>query len=296
MEGMSAISIADAEAILADRNVIAVGARGDDERRRRHGTRTTFVRVLEVHMDALPANLPAAMSAGEIRLVGRPASVEAAVAAVKKGASLAGEVPLTAYSLADLLELAGGIIAALTDVSARLAAAGLAAVAEAPLDLLSNAVEAVRAARTGGLVVPRLTVQQPSAEPLRVFALAREIQAAVGGVRAFAPLPRVQSVAQPTTGYDDVRQSAVSRLLVDNIDSIQVDWPLYGPKLAQVALTMGADDVDGVSPFEGELGRRRSPLEEIRGNITAAGLTAVERDGSFAPRVNGEWRMPHAEC
>ena len=49
-------------------------------------------------------------------------------------------------------------------------------------------------------------------------------------------------------------------------------------------LTMGADDVDGVSPFEGDLGRRRSPLEEIRGNVMAAGLEAVERDGSWRPR------------
>ena len=55
MEGMTAITIDEAQAILADRNLIAVGARGDDERRRRHGGRTTFVRVFEVHTDAIPA-------------------------------------------------------------------------------------------------------------------------------------------------------------------------------------------------------------------------------------------------
>jgi hypothetical protein len=64
-----------------------------------------------------------------------------------------------------------------------------------------------------------------------------------------------------------------------------VDWPLYGPKLAQVGLTFGADDVDGVSPVEetGE-GRRRAPLEEIRRNITAASGEPIERDGLFRPR------------
>ena len=103
-------------------------------------------------------------------------------------------------------------------------------------------------------------------------------------MRAFAPLPRVSSVAQPSTGYDDVKVIAVARLLADNIESIQVDWALYGPKLAQVALTMGADDVDGVSALEGDLGRRRSPLEEIRGNITGAGLQPVERDGAWEAR------------
>ena len=47
---------------------------------------------------------------------------------------------------------------------------------------------------------------------------------------------------------------------------------------------MGADDVDSVSALEGDLGRRRSPLEEIRGNIAAAGLEPVERDGSWNAR------------
>jgi aminodeoxyfutalosine synthase len=273
------VSLADAEAILADRNVIAVGARGDDERRRRHGTRTTFLRVLEVHSDAIPSALPAAMTAGEIRVTGKPASVAAAIASVQAARALAGSIPLTAYSLADLAEIAGGGGASLTDLAGRLAAAGLSAMAEAPIDLVS--VETIRAVRDGGLAVPRLTVHQAGDEPLRVVALAREIQSAVGGVRGFAPLPRVQSIAQPTTGYDDVRRVAVSRLVVDNIESIQVDWTLYGPKLAQVALTMGADDVDNVSPFEGDLGRRRSPLEEIKGNITAAGLEPVERQGWY---------------
>lgn len=286
---MSAVSIAEAEAILADRNVIAVGARGDDERRRRHGTKTTFVRVFEVHTLRLAEVrsgqlLPAGAAAGEIRIVGKPASVEDAVAAVKSAVALAGEIPITAYSLADLVDLAGGDIAGLTDLAGRLAAAGLTTIAEAPIDVLPDAIGAVRAVTTAGLAVPRLTVQQPPDAPLRILELARDVQAATGGVRAFAPLSRVQSVAKPTTGYDDVRQIAVARLVVQNIDSIQVDWAIYGPKLAQVALTMGADDVDGVSPFEGDLGRRRSPLEEIRGNITAAGLEPVERDGAWKPR------------
>jgi aminodeoxyfutalosine synthase len=118
---------------------------------------------------------------------------------------------------------------------------------------------------------------------LELLTRARDVQAGAGGIRAFAPLARVSSVAQPSTGYDDVRLVAAARLVVDNIDSIQVDWALYGPKLAQFALTVGADDVDGVSALEGDLGRRRSPLEEIRGNIKAAGLEPIERDGLFAP-------------
>lgn len=287
MEGMSAAAVNETEAreLLAEPNLIAVGVRGDEERRRRHGTKTTFVRVLEVHADAVPADLPAAASAGEIRVVGAPASVAAAVAAVQAARALAGSIPVTAFSLADLLDLAGGSTAALTDLAGRLAAAGLEIVAEAPVDVLPDAAAAVRAARDGGLQVPRLTVHTAET-PVRLAALARDIQSATGGVRAFAPLPRVTSVAHPTTGYDDVKVIAMARLLAANIDSIQVDWPLYGPKLAQVALTMGADDVDGISPLEGVLGRRRSPIEEIRGNITAAGLEPFERNGRFEAVVN----------
>jgi aminodeoxyfutalosine synthase len=289
---MTGISLDEAQAILADRNLIAVGARGDDERRRRHGRRTTFVRVFEVHTDALRLGsgqavsaLPASASAGEIRVIGKPSSVASAVAAVKAARALAGAIPVSAYSLADLLDLAGGSAASLTDLLARLATAGLEIVAEAPIDRLPDAAAAVHAARAAGLAVPRLTVHQAAAgDALRVVTLARDIQSSAGGVRAFAPLPRVSSLAQPSTGYDDVKQIAVARLLAGNIDSIQVDWALYGPKLAQVALTMGADDVDAVSALEGDLGRRRRPLEEIRGNITAAGLDPVERDGRFNPR------------
>jgi aminodeoxyfutalosine synthase len=92
----------------------------------------------------------------------------------------------------------------------------------------------------------------------------------------------MMSSASPTTGFDDVKRVALARLLIISIPSVQVDWPLYGPKLAQVALTMGADDVDGVAAAEsGVLGARRSALEEIKGNIRAAGLQPVERNGRY---------------
>jgi aminodeoxyfutalosine synthase len=90
--------------------------------------------------------------------------------------------------------------------------------------------------------------------------------------------------AVPTTGYEDVKRIALARLVADNVPSIQVDWSVYGPKLAQVALTVGADDVDAVSAEDDEtLGRRRAPLEEIRRNILAAGQDPIERNGRFEP-------------
>ena len=107
------------------------------------------------------------------------------------------------------------------------------------------------------IAVPRMTVHSiPSVvggttDPrIAIVERARDLQEAVGGFRAFAPLPRTMSIATPTTGYDDIKLIALARLVATNIDSIQVDWPLYGPKLAQVALTVGADDVDGIAAVD----------------------------------------------
>jgi aminodeoxyfutalosine synthase len=209
-----------------------------------------------------------------------------AAAAVSRALAAAGHVPVTAFSLADLARLAAESGRPLRDVLAVLRDAGLATIAELPIDALDDPLAAGSAAVAAGLAVPRVTVHQLDlANRLHTVQRARDLQEAIGVVKAFAPLARTSSVAQPSTGYDDVRQVAVARLFADNIPSIQVDWALYGPKLAQVALTMGADDVDSISPLEGDLGRRRSPIEEIRANIAAAGLEPVERTGSFSPRA-----------
>ena len=264
------------EASAAD--IIAIGAAADDIRRRLHGTRTTFVRVFEIHVDAIPASLPSSLAMGEIRIAGKPQTPEAAVDAVRRIRGLAGPVPMSGFALHDLTVMSEPLQA----IAARLREAGLDAIAEVPVDVIQDPAP-VLAARVGGLEVTRLTVN--SAEGTTAPTLierAIALQRAAAGFRVFAPLPRVISLASPTTGYDDVKAVAASRIMAEDIPSIQVDWNLYGPKLAQVALTMGADDVDGVAAFDpAPLGARRSALAEIIGNIRAAGLDPVERNGRF---------------
>ncbi|MEP6916599.1 MAG: hypothetical protein ABJC89_13190 [Acidobacteriota bacterium] len=276
-----AIDESEARVLLASPDLIAIGARGDAARRQRHGLRTTFVRVFEVHVDAPPAALPPGVSAGEFRVVGRPPSLEAALAAVHAAAALAGDRPITGFSLADLPGIDGE--ESLPAACRALHAAGLEAVASVPLDLLGDPTEAINAARGEGLRVTRLTVHEgSSADPMDLVVRARDLQEALGGFAVFAPLPQTMSVTVPSTGYDDVRLVALARLVAGNIDSIQVDWARYGPKLAQFALTIGADDVDGVAAIDpGVLGTRRSPIEEIRGNIRAAFLEPAERNARY---------------
>ena len=268
---------ADAAVVLESHDLVAIGMMADEIRRQRHGNRATFVRVFEAHVDAVPAALPATVAAGEFRLTGRPDSLDAAVTATSAMRQLIGPAPLSGFSLADLVDLGAS-----ADTFVRLAAAGLNAIAEVPVDRVSSQ-EGVRLARAAGLRVQRLTVDAIPADLLALVAAAEALGRDPGGFHTFAPLPRCFSIAAPTTGYDDVKCLALARLLLE-VPSIQVDWPLYGPKLAQVGLIVGADDIDGVLAAEpGTLGPRRTALEEIRGNIRAAGLEPVERDAWYEP-------------
>jgi aminodeoxyfutalosine synthase len=269
-------------ALAASHDIISLGMEADAVRREKHGNRTTFLRVAVV--DAVPgAPLDWPVAAGEVRVAGVPATPSTAVARVKEVVERAKGTPVSAFSLADLEQLAIREQITLRALLEDLHAAGLDLVAEAPFDELQDPRRSVEEVNIAGLALARLTVHKlPSADALSWMKRIADLQHTVGVIRAFAPLPRLVNPAVPTTGYDDVKRVALARLAVPNVPSIQVDWALYGPKLAQVALTVGADDVDAVSA-EGDSsqGRRRAPLEEILRNIRAAGQEPIERDGRF---------------
>jgi aminodeoxyfutalosine synthase len=282
------ISAAELTSLASSHDIISIGMLADELRRQRHGSRTTFVRVATT-----PANPGSPVirppSAGELRIVGVPESRAAAVERVREVAAAAAGAAVTAFSLADLELLSGREGVTLRALLEELRAAGLELVAEAPIDRLQDPRRSIEEVNIAGLSLARLTVEKiASADPMPLLKAVADLQRAVAVIRAFAPLPRRINPAAPTTGFEDVKAVALARLVVDNVPSIQVDWSLYGPKLAQVALTIGADDVDGVSAEDetGE-GRRRAPLEEIRRNIVAAGLEPVERNGRFELRSAG---------
>jgi aminodeoxyfutalosine synthase len=279
-----AVSEHELTTLAATHDIISLGMLADDLRRQRHALNTTFVRVADVPVDP-GAPIAIAAGAGEVRIVGAPASRLAAVDRVRQVIAEAQGRVVSAFSLADLETLAARESVTLRALLEELHAAGLELIAEAPFDRLQDPRRSVEEVNISGLALARLTVHQsPAPDRLPMLKSVADLQRAVAVVRAFAPLPRRTSSAAPSTGYDDVKHVALARIIVDNVPSIQVDWSLYGPKLAQVALTVGADDVDAVSP-EGETteGRRRAPLEEIRRNIRAAGQEPVERNGRFEP-------------
>ena len=269
----------DIDRLIESGDLLGLGAAADERRRLVHGDRATFVRVQEVALATTEVEVLS--GAGELRIVGDPETGREAVDVTERVVVRAGATPVTGFVLDGLAALCGDDPEALKRLLVDLRGAGLAMVsalcAEAP-----RAREWLDASGEAGIDVSRLVVDQSSAdESVGLFHQVAAWGASAAHVHTFAPLARATDT-RVTTGYDDGRRVALARLLVDNIDSIQVDWGRYGPKLAQVALIFGADDVDAVSPLDSlDRGPRRAPLEEINRNIRAAALVPVQRNGCF---------------
>ncbi|WP_338835410.1 aminofutalosine synthase MqnE [Neomoorella thermoacetica] len=117
----------------------------------------------------------------------------------------------------------------------------------------------------------------------------RELQDRTGGFLAFIPLAfhpanTAFSNLPGTTGVDDLKMLAISRLLLDNFRHIKAFWIMIGPKLAQVALHFGVNDLDGTVREEhifhdaGAETPQYQPAESFLQSIRAAGRIPVERD------------------
>ncbi len=122
----------------------------------------------------------------------------------------------------------------------------------------------------------------------------RELQDETGGFNAFIPLAyhpenNYLGLRYHTTGLDDLRQLATARLVLDNIAHLKAYWVMITPKLAQLALSFGADDLDGTVVREtiyhmaGAETAQAMPSRELERVIRAAGFTPVERDTLYRP-------------
>lgn len=126
-------------------------------------------------------------------------------------------------------------------------------------------------------------------ERVEHLTMLRQAQDRTGGFLTFIPLafhPRNTELANLTRTYgvEDLKNIAVARLFLDNFDHIKAYWVMIGPKLAQVALSFGADDLDGTVKEElitsmagGEAEQAMADSELIR-LIREAGRQPVQRD------------------
>ena len=122
----------------------------------------------------------------------------------------------------------------------------------------------------------------------------RELQDETHGFVAFIPLAfhpdnTALSYIPKPTGYADLRNIAVARLLLDNFDHIKAYWIMLSPSIAQIALRFGANDLDGTVVEEKiyhDAGAKTSeftPRAELERLIRAAGRVPVERDTLYRP-------------
>jgi len=117
----------------------------------------------------------------------------------------------------------------------------------------------------------------------------RELQDETGGFQTFIPLAfhpdnsRMDDLPKPS-GVMDLKTMAISRLMLDNFPHIKAYWVMLGIKTAQVALSFGADDIDGTVVHEkiyheaGAETPQEATVAEIERLIREAGRIPVERD------------------
>jgi aminodeoxyfutalosine synthase len=132
----------------------------------------------------------------------------------------------------------------------------------------------------------------------------RTLQDETGGFQTFIPLafhPDNTRLAhiKKASGLRDLRVMAVSRLMLDNFPHVKAYWVMLGIKTAQVALSFGADDLDGTVVHEkiyhdaGSDSPQELTVAEIRRLIEEAGRVPVERDTLYNEVIREEgdrWR------
>lgn len=119
----------------------------------------------------------------------------------------------------------------------------------------------------------------------------RELQDATQGFNAFIPLKyrnfgNSLSAIGEVSIVDDLRTLAMSRLILDNLPHIKAYWVMYGKQTTELALSFGADDIDGTiddttkiySMAGAEEQRPRMSVADMRAMVSRVGLRAVERD------------------
>jgi cyclic dehypoxanthinyl futalosine synthase len=127
-------------------------------------------------------------------------------------------------------------------------------------------------------------------ERVEHLAVIRDLQDRTGIIRAFIPWsfsPANTRLADvpPATGLDYLRVVSVGRIFLDNVRYIQAGWLTEGMKLAQIALTMGANDMGGVLTEEVVVGatgvKNKTNMDEMIDVIRDAGRIPIQRDSDY---------------
>src|SRR5262249_36265720 len=105
-------------------------------------------------------------------------------------------------------------------------------------------------------------------------------------------------VENAPTGFDSLRTVAVSRIFLDNFDHITAYWVGMGLKLAQVALSYGADDLHGtifeehIFHMAGATSPQLQTETEMIKVIREAGRIPVQRNTFYEPLKTWDTAAP----
>jgi cyclic dehypoxanthinyl futalosine synthase len=136
-------------------------------------------------------------------------------------------------------------------------------------------------------------VGEPSAARVAHLVGVRRLQDASGGFTAFIPWTfqdsgtDLEGEVDSSGGYDYLRTLAISRLSLDNIEHVQGSWVTQGPKVGQVSLCFGADDLGSIMLEENVVAAAgahyRMSQSDIERVIRGAGYTPRQRRTLYEP-------------
>jgi len=130
----------------------------------------------------------------------------------------------------------------------------------------------------------------------------RELQDETGGFQTLIPLAfhpdntklGIDRKLTKPSGVMDLRMIAISRLMLDNFQHIKAYWIMLGIPTAQLALSYGADDIDGTVVHEkiyhdaGSDAPQELTVKDLRRLIEEAGRVPVERDTLYHEVIRSE--------
>jgi aminodeoxyfutalosine synthase len=219
---------------------------------------------------------------------------------------------LKAFTAVELDFIAKNTAISVEDVIARLKKSGLAMLPGGGAEVMSGRIhdslfprkingkrwlEIMETAHGSGLMTNATLLYghiETHAERLSHLMALRELQDRTSGFCAFIPLAFHSantglSHLPATTAFDDLKTIAIARLMLDNFPHIKAYWVMIGEKLAQLALSFGADDLDGtiieerISHEAGATSPKGLTRDQLKYLITSAGYDPVERDAFYRP-------------
>jgi aminodeoxyfutalosine synthase len=230
-------------------------------------------------------------------------------------------VEIKALTAVEIAHLARVEKISVTDVLARLRAAGLDSLPGGGAEVFGKAVRATIAERklaaeewldvhrtAHGMGIPTNCTMlyghvETSADRVEHLSLLRDLQDETSGFLTYIPLAyhpdhnelgaQLGRQGTATTGFDDLKNLAVGRLFLDNMPHIKTHWIMNTPKVSQIALHFGVDDLEGTVVREriyheaGASTPQGMTWSEIIRLIRDAGKRPVERDALY--REIREW-------